>query len=80
MGISINERGPSDPRIKKALDRSAKLLDIMEFIKVTRFELNEVMFDYFWQIMIGNHSHHLGAMVFGWFGYQKAKRKFYSDA
>ena len=48
LGVTIDiENGSSDPRIKKALDKSFKLLDIMEFIKVTKFKLNMAMFDYF---------------------------------
>jgi hypothetical protein len=35
LGVTIVENGSSDPRIKKALNKSFKLLDIMEFIKVT---------------------------------------------
>jgi hypothetical protein len=48
LGVAIDiENGSSDPRIKKALDKRFKLLDIMEFIKVTKFKLNMAMFDYF---------------------------------
>jgi hypothetical protein len=55
LGVIINtENGPTNHKIKKALDKSYKLLDIMEFIQVTKFELNMVMFNYFWQVMIGN--------------------------
>jgi hypothetical protein len=51
LGVVIDtENGPSNPKIKKALQRSFKLLDILEFINVTEFELNMVMFDYFWQV------------------------------
>jgi hypothetical protein len=42
----------------------------MEFIKVTKFKLNEVMFDYFWQIMVGNTRAHLGSRILEWFGYE----------
>lgn len=56
MGISVNENGPSDPRIIKALNSSAKILDIFKFIEITEFELNKVMFDYFWQVMVGTRD------------------------
>ena len=48
LGVTVDpENGSSDPRIRKALDKSFKLLDIMEFIKTTKFKLNMLMFDYF---------------------------------
>ena len=78
MGIKLSENGPFDPRIKKALDKTMKLLDIMQFIKVTKFELNKVMFDYFWQVMISNTRVHLHPRVLEWFGYEgelKEQRK-----
>jgi hypothetical protein len=70
MGVGFSENGPSDPRINKALEKTCALLDIMEFIKVTKFKLNEVMFDYFWQIMVGNTRAHLGSRILEWFGYE----------
>jgi len=51
LEIKVDEvNGPSDPRVKKALKRTASLIDILEFIKVTKFKLNMTMFDYFWQV------------------------------
>jgi len=48
LGVKIDTiNGPTDPRIKKALERSASLLDILKFIKVVKFKLNMTMFDYF---------------------------------
>jgi hypothetical protein len=71
LGVTIDvENGSSDPRIKKALNKSFKLLDIMEFIKVTKFKLNMAMFDYFWQVVVGNHRSHLTSVVLEWFGYE----------
>jgi hypothetical protein len=82
MGVGFSDNGPSDPRINKALEKTYALLDIMEFIKVTKFELNEVMFDYFWQVMVGNTPIHLGRRVLEWFGYEgeifSQKQKFVS--
>jgi hypothetical protein len=71
LGVTIDaENGSSDPRIKKALNKSFKLLDIMEFIKVTKFKLNMAMFDYFWQVVVGNRRGHLSPTVLEWFGYE----------
>jgi len=55
LGVTINSNGPSNYKIKKALDKSVKLLDIVEFIKITKFELNMTMFDYFWQVVVGRN-------------------------
>jgi hypothetical protein len=38
------ENGTSNPKIRKALDKSFSLLDIMKFIEVTKFKLNMTMF------------------------------------
>ena len=44
LGVTIDtENGSSNPKVRKALERSSKLLDIMEFIKVTEFQLNMVI-------------------------------------
>jgi hypothetical protein len=76
MGVVIDtENGPTNHKIRKALDKSYKLLDIMEFIQVTKFKLNMVMFNYFWQVMVGNHRMHLVEEVFEWFGYEGEYRK-----
>ena len=57
LGVVIDtENGTSNLKIRKALDKSFKLLDIMEFVKVTKFKLNMTMFDYFWQVMACNRS------------------------
>ena len=71
MGVVIDtENGSNNPKIKKALDKSYKLLDIMEFIQVTKFKLNMVMFNYFWQVMVGKCRIHLYPTVLEWFGYE----------
>lgn len=70
MGVTIDaENGPTNPQLRKALDKSFHLLDILEFVKVTKFELNMIMFDYFWHIVIGNTPSHLTRRVLEWFGY-----------
>jgi hypothetical protein len=70
LGVTIDtENGSSNPKINKALNKSFKLHDIMEFIKVTKFKLNMVMFDYFWQVVVGTQSTLVGRVVLEWFGY-----------
>lgn len=55
LGVSIDTiNGPYDFKIKKALKCSASLLDITQFIQITKFKLNMTMFDYFWQVVVGN--------------------------
>jgi hypothetical protein len=76
LGVTIDpENGSSNPKIRKALDKSVKLLDIMEFMKVTKFKLNMDMFDYFWQVVVENHSTLVGTMVLKWFGYEGEYKK-----
>lgn len=71
LGITIDtENGSSNPKVRKALDSSFKLLDITQFVEVTKFKLNMVMFDYFWQVVIGNQYVHLSSLVLEWFGYE----------
>ena len=71
LGIVIDtENGSNNPRINKALSESFHLLDIIKFIEVTKFKLNMIMFDYFWQSMIENQSSLVGRLVFEWFGYE----------
>ena len=71
MGVKIDiKNGSSNPKIRKALDNSFQLLDIMKFIEVTKFKLN-TMFDYFWQVVVGNVTgSHLTTSVLEWFGYE----------
>jgi hypothetical protein len=72
------ENGTSNPKIRKALDKSFSLLDIMKFIEVTKFKLNMTMFDYFWQVVVGG-SHNTGTLVgtrvLEWFGYEGEYKK-----
>jgi hypothetical protein len=71
LGVTIDtENGSSNPKIRKALDKSFQLLDIMKFIEVTKFKFNMTMFDYFWQVVIGNRWVHLSPPVLDWFGYE----------
>ncbi|CCV02013.1 hypothetical protein IIV22A_169R [Invertebrate iridescent virus 22] len=71
LGVTIDpENGSKNPKICKALETSFKLLDITQFIEVTKFKLNMVMFDYFWQVVVGNQYVHLVTLVFEWFGYE----------
>ena len=78
MGIDISN---PPPRVQKALNHSTHPLDIQDYIKITDFEINSLMFSWFWQIMIDdNRSSHLGRPILEWFGYEgadwKSKTKF----
>jgi len=42
---------------------SPTVLGIVEFVEVTEFKLNMVMFDYFWQVMVGNTGLHLKKLL-----------------
>jgi hypothetical protein len=71
LGVVIDtENGTKNPKINKALNRSHKLLNIMEFVEVTKFKLNMTMFDYFWQVVVGNTRSLITTRVFNWFGYE----------
>jgi hypothetical protein len=71
LGVTIDpENGSNNSKIKKALDKSFKLLDIMEFVKATKFKLNMTMFDYFWQVITNIRPPHVGGAVLEWFGYE----------
>jgi hypothetical protein len=57
MGIDISN---PPPRVQKALYHySTRPLDIQDYIKITDFEIN-LMFSWFWQIMINGQSGHPG--------------------
>jgi hypothetical protein len=71
LGVTIDtENGSNNPKIRKALDKSFQLLDIMKFIEITKFKLNMTMFDYFWQVVVGHRWVHLSPPVLDWFGYE----------
>ena len=71
LGVTIDtENGSTNPKINKALNASFDLLNIIKFVEITKFKLNTIMFDYFWQVVVGNHRVHLSPMVLEWFGYE----------
>ncbi|CCV02190.1 hypothetical protein IIV25_172R [Invertebrate iridovirus 25] len=71
LGVVIDPKnGSNNPKVRKALNTSFDLLDITQFIEVTKFKLNMVMFDYFWQIVVGMTNSHLTSSVLEWFGYE----------
>lgn len=61
--FGVDESVEPDVLVKKALDASMTLLDIFKFIDVTQFEVDPIMTNWFWQIMVNNHSTHLGRVV-----------------
>lgn len=78
MGIDI-----SNPplRVQKALNHySTHPLDIQDYINITDFEINPVIFSWFWQTMVENLSGHLTTEILHEFGYEgeekEAKRQF----
>lgn len=76
MGVTINPKGPENLMILKALAHpSSTPLDIIKFVEVTEFKLNMVMFDYFWQVMVGNTGTHIGTSILEWFGYEGEFKK-----
>jgi hypothetical protein len=77
LGVTIDtENGPTNPKIKKALDQGFRLLNILEFIQITKFKLNMTMFDYFWQVMVGGVTGTLmSTSVLQWFGYEGDYKK-----
>jgi hypothetical protein len=75
LGVTIDTvNGPTNRKIKKALYRSFTLLNILDFIQVTKFSLNMVMFDYFWQVVVGSTRMLLDTRVLEWFGYDGNNR------
>jgi len=66
--------------ICKALGSSAKELTIEEFVKVTDYPINPIMFNYFWQVILNGCCAHVGATLLAYFGYEgdnrQSKRKF----
>lgn len=71
MGITIDPKGADNLMVLKALAHpSPTIMSIVEFVEVTDFKLNMVMFDYFWQVMVGNTPTHLGRRALEWFGYE----------
>jgi len=71
MGVTINPKGPENLMVLKALAHpSPTILGIVEFVEVTEFKLNMVMFDYFWQVMVGNTGSAITTSVLEWFGYE----------
>jgi len=68
--------------ICKALGSSAKELTIEEFVAITAYPINPIMFNYFWQVILNNHSPHVGRVLLEYFGYEgdmwKQKDKFIS--
>jgi hypothetical protein len=71
MGVTINPKGPENLMVLKALAHPSSIpLDIIKFVEITDFKLNMIMFDYFWQVMVGNTPTHLSRRTLEWFGYE----------
>jgi len=61
--------------ICKALGSSAKELTIEEFVAITAYPINPIMFNYFWQVILNNHCTHVGTVLLEYFGYEGDSRK-----
>lgn len=71
MGAVVDEmNGPSDERIRVALDHTHRLLTIQKFIEVTKFAMDPVMVNYFWQVVVDGRPTHMGRSTLEWFGYE----------
>jgi MSV199 domain len=68
--FGVDETVEPDSLVKKALDASSKLLDIFKFIEVTGFELDPIMTNWFWQIMVNDRPSQMTRAVLEWFGYE----------
>jgi len=68
--------------ICKALGSSAKELTIEEFVEITAYPINPIMFNHFWQVILNDCSPHVGRTLLEYFGYEgdmwKQKDKFIS--
>jgi len=66
--------------ICKALGSSAKELTIEEFVEITAYPINPIMFNYFWQVILNGCSPHVGGTLLEYFGYEgdasRQKEKF----
>ena len=81
MGAVVDEvNGPSDDHVRVALNHGYRLLTIQEFIEVTKFVMDPVMVNYFWQIMVNSKPGHVTRLILEWFGYEgdyaEQKRRF----
>lgn len=70
FGLKATAEGPSSPLISKALGTSIKHLTIDEFMKVIEFEEDDIMTDYFWQVMVEKRCIHLTTPLMKCLGYE----------
>jgi len=68
--------------ICKALGSSAKELTIEEFVAITAYPINPIMFNHFWQVILNGCNTHVGITLLEYFGYEgdssKQKQNFVS--
>jgi len=66
--------------ICKALGSTTKELTIEEFVAITAYPINPIMFSHFWQVILNGRSAHVGRPLLEYFGYEgdiwQSKRKF----
>ena len=70
MGAGVED--VVDERVMKALERSScySKLSIDEFIRVTGFKVDELMFNYFWQIIAKRRNIYINSTVLKFIGYE----------
>jgi hypothetical protein len=66
---------PIDDRVTRALSQSFVKLSIQEFIEVSGFKIDAIMFNYFWQVMTKRRCPLIGAPVLEFLGYEGDDRK-----
>jgi len=56
--------------ICKALGSTTKELTIEEFVAITAYPINPIMFSHFWQVILNGRSAHVGRPLLEYFGYE----------
>lgn len=71
LGAVVDEvNGPSDDRIRVALNHGHELLTIQEFIEVTKFAMDPIMVNYFWQVVVDGRPSHMTRSTLECLGYE----------
>jgi len=78
--MHANDTPHTNAYICKALGSTAKELTIEEFVAITQYPINPIMFNHFWQVILNGRSPHVGGPLLEYFGYEgdasRQKEKF----